>query len=271
MKMPTPATAISLLALCAALTTPAWSEPAATGAASLTASVKKALKVAKAADKRSRRALRAAGKAGPQGPPGPSGPAGPQGPAGPAGGVTGGAAGGDLAGSYPNPTIALGAVSSDKIADANVTGTKLGLDAVSSSRVLNNSLTGDDVNEGTFGAVPLASTVSNGAITAPKLATLTVRESSAVSVPGGAEGNGDYATRGNQVMCQAGEQAIGGGVRWGGIDDGGIDTGGDTEELITVHATITGPSGTATAFKARGGNDTDTDRNFYARVLCLAD
>jgi hypothetical protein len=44
------------------------------------------------------------------------GPVGPQGPAGPAGTIAGAAAGGDLSGSYPDPSIAPGAVSPDRFA-----------------------------------------------------------------------------------------------------------------------------------------------------------
>ena len=56
-------------------------------------------------------------------------PAGQRGPAGPAGPATG-AAGGDLAGSFPKPLIAPAAITSGKLASGSVTWTKLGLKLV---------------------------------------------------------------------------------------------------------------------------------------------
>ncbi len=79
------------------------------------------------------------GPQGQQGPPGPSGPAGPPGPQGPPGAV-GGPAGGDLTGTYPNPLIGDGKVTTAKVADSTLTADDLGPSSVGNSELANNAV-----------------------------------------------------------------------------------------------------------------------------------
>lgn len=75
-----------------------------------------------------------------------SGSPGPQGPPGPASG----SAGGDLAGSYPNPTIADGAVGSAAVADGSLGLADLAAGSVNGAKVLDGSLTGADMASNTL-------------------------------------------------------------------------------------------------------------------------
>ena len=94
----------------------------------------------RAGSKGTRGAAGQRGAAGTQGPAGAQGPAGEPGPPGPVGPAEG-PAGGDLAGSYPDPAIAPGAVTSDKVAPG--------------------SLTGDNIDESTLAEVPSAASAGS--------------------------------------------------------------------------------------------------------------
>lgn len=91
--------------------------------------------------------------------------------------------------------------------------------------------------------------------------TLVVRTAT-VEVAGGAEGNGDYATKAVQQTCGAGELLLSGGGYWqpaSGVDD-------DAKELPLIHSPVLdGKDG----WSARGGNDTNINRTLVVQALCL--
>ncbi|MFD2720734.1 beta strand repeat-containing protein [Hymenobacter monticola] len=109
------------------------------------------------------------------------------------GGTPSGTAGGDLAGTYPNPSVGTGAITAAKLASAAVTTAKLADAAVNTAKLDDEAVTNTKLADGAVSALKLASAavttakLADGAVTTIKLADVAVTSTKladdAVTIP----------------------------------------------------------------------------------------
>jgi hypothetical protein len=161
-------------------------------------------------------------------------------------------------GEVKNPDYAADSIAGGKVVNNSLRSADV--ENLTGGDVIDDALTGADVRESSLGEVPLASSVANGAITSSKFATMT-RKNALVVVPGGAAGNGSYATRETSVSCSPGI-AFGGSAYWGSGKNA-------DDELPLIKTSYSHDGNRPVGFHAEGGNDTSQDTTLVVAVHCL--
>jgi hypothetical protein len=157
-----------------------------------------------------------------------------------------GPAGGDLAGTYPNPTIGPDAVTGAEVKDASLTGTDIVPNTIFGSEIAPDSVFADDLRADSVGDSELAP----GSVGTSELKQLYSVVNSGVQV-------NDGSTASTSVTC-GGARLIAGGYAWTRNADG-----------LTVTQNAPATVGYYGTWTVTGVNKSGSSAGLYAWATCL--